>query len=446
MVCSAPVCRSVCRLGTSIQTVGKNLDCFVAGQEICIDADESVLQVWALRHQAKIVYAPVPPTQMWNPMQQIGICGLVQDLSILNAIRMQTNVILTMSPPCQAWSHAGKKAGPSDPNGFAFIDALHFAFAAQPILVAAECADAIMRHPHFPLVKAYAQVLGFKLLWMQVTPYHLISGHLRTRWLAVWARADVAATAFAFQVQPSVFPKPVWSQQGNDLRIPDVWLSQLILCPTECAFYNDATLLPKSKKAKLNEARSTDERAGLRTRLADTSEPLPTLCASYSRQHELSLSHVQEKGIFAVLTMKGDQFSFLPPGLFVVLFGTVEHLVLPTKIPESFHFLGNAISVPQSLLALSVGLASLLQCPIDPLKLVRQAWSQRLTAHNSVAFAQEDFVHFTHNTALHEWIQVKEMHTASERPVHRCTGQIGFSCSKPLDWSASLSNISCRST
>ena len=76
------------------------------------------------------------------------------------------------------------------------------------------------------------------------------------------------------------------------------------------------------------------------------------------------------------------------------MFGATESLVFPSKVQATFQVLGNAITVPHSVLALSIAFLSITGEAIDPLQLVRQVWASRLTAYNTVVFEQGDFVHF----------------------------------------------------
>ena len=79
-------------------------------------------------------------------------------------------------------------------------------------------------------------------------------------------------------------------------------------------------------------------------------QPLPTLCASYTVQHLLALKHVQARGLFTFLQRCEGGYAFFDPGMFC---GVAMH---------------------------AVG-----QMNLDPLHAVRQAWSSRMNARNTVA-------------------------------------------------------------
>ena len=376
----------------------------IKGQEVAVDCDDLVMKLWTTKHQAVTLRTPIEPSMACTPAEFVGICGRVEDHTILNAIRAQSNLVLTMSPPCQSWSRGGKQAGLDDANGYSFVEALCTAAACQPNFIAAECADELLKHPHWPLIKSLASCLGFKCVWSQATPYHSIVGHQRTRWLGVWVRADHRCQEVAFTFQPSIVPRAPWDHQEHELRIPKVWSEQLLLSPSECEFYNREDLLPQTKRARTTTSGPPQDTKGLWARVLGASDPMPTLCASYTRQHLLNGAHLQNKGIFAVLQHTSDGFRFFPPGLFVSMFGAVEYLVFPSKISATFQVLGNAITVPQSVLALAIGFLAITGDAIDPIKVLRQAWADRLTSRNCVIFHLDDFVHIVPRVELSRWI------------------------------------------
>lgn len=134
---------------------------------------------------------------------------------------------------------------------------------------------------------------------------------------------------------------------------------------------------------------------------------LPTLCASYTRQHELARYHLEQKGIFACVQELASGFHFFDPAMFCLLFGATEHVVLSEKVSESFHFIGNAITVPHSLLALGIVFRATSECKIDPIGMVRQAWADRLSAYNAILFDLDGLVHLINCKAFWEWISIR---------------------------------------
>ena len=373
------------------------------GQEIFVDWDPQIMKIWSIKHGLPHRLLPLPSREAWCSAKLVGLCGCVSDPSIIEVCRSQVNLLTAISPPCQSWSKGGRGQGLNDTNGQAFLDALVQAFSLQVIAIVAECADDTAVHPHFRLVKALAKAMGFRLVWDQITPYHQMTSHARSRWLGVWVRADAALQLFPFQLKLPVIPQMHWTDQACQFPIPQRWASQLRLSDSECRIYDSPVFLPPAKRPRY-ENREVKTNEIIRSRVPSSADILPTLCAAYTRQHQLAEHHLKQKGIFACLRESAIGFHFLEPTLFCSLFGACEHVVLSEKIGESFHVVGNAISVPHSLLALSIALHCTCSGKIDPVGIVRKAWSERLTAYNAFVFHHEGFVHLVPKRDFWKWI------------------------------------------
>ena len=79
-------------------------------QSISIDWNEEALQVWQLRTRATILKTPLCYDVVVHDFEA-GILGNIENDDWMNIFRHQTNLIFTMSPPCQPWSLGGKGQG-----------------------------------------------------------------------------------------------------------------------------------------------------------------------------------------------------------------------------------------------------------------------------------------------------------------------------------------------
>ena len=86
---------------------------------------------------------------------------------------------------------------------------------------------------------------------------------------------------------------------------------QLKLGSSLCAIYGDLRLLPTNKRSGLG--LSPTPESVLDARCLNKGEIMPTVVASYSRQHEIASDHVAERGIFAFLIKNAVGFSFIDP-------------------------------------------------------------------------------------------------------------------------------------
>lgn len=232
----------------AVQWLGKSGTNFVLGQQVSVDAATEVSSVWEAHFGEPSLVCPVPPFGSWNPCDHIQMKGMVGDLSLVNLCQSQVNAAQTMSPPCQSWSKGGVGRGLESDNGMAFIDGLQLGLCCQPIAIFAECADEFASHPHASVVMQLAVTMGFKQVWNKIVPLHLLSPHTRSRWLAVWVRADIKAQLFDFAIVPSISPRPGWTDDAYRFHLPRTWLNQMILSDSEKTFYADAALLPPAKR------------------------------------------------------------------------------------------------------------------------------------------------------------------------------------------------------
>ena len=356
------------------------------GQQIFVDSDQKVMQCWSQDAGRQFVNAPICPHAKWDPAPVTGVCGEVADLSIARLACFQNNVIETMSPPCISWSRGGKNCGLNSSAGFAFFEAIQVALT-QPVIVIAECADETPKHPHFCLLADSFRLLGYKSVWQQVVPTHFLTHMSRTRWLAVWIRHDIPGKCIdaVFELRPNQFTP--WHAAGNKLFAPDQIHKQLVLDEHLRQIYGDPNLLPPAKRYRYTSPTQVFE-----IRQAQVTSPMPTLCASYTKQHCLSSEHVREKGIFASLQIIDDQVLFLDPLRFIALFGSVGKVTIPCEINLAFHILGNAIIVPHALLACSVAFSAIGDFRWTPTGLVAECWQDRLQFASSIVRVVDEFL------------------------------------------------------
>ena len=164
-------------------------------------------------------------------------------------------------------------------------------------------------------------------------------------------------------------------------------VQQLRLSPSELAIYSNPEFLPTNKRS----AEPRTPESTLKLRIADEKCPLPTLCASYSSQHQLNQDHIRHRGIFAVLVKDGKFVSFVDLPRWISLLGATEKIVLPSKVPVAFRIVGNAIAVPHALLALLFAFQSIHNMPLAITDTIRQCWKNRLVQPTSVILAGTDF-------------------------------------------------------
>ena len=346
-----------------------------------IDWCPAVMKTWAYNHNKEFWCCPIKvnynPPDVYN-----GILANISDPSILRASSNRSNLVLTLSPPCPSWSKGGKNSGLATEEGFFFLDAILHVARCRPVLALFECSDGIEAHPHWRALSAGLQLAGYVKIWSQDVAIHQLTGNHRTRWLAVWARTDVKCQRSYEKIMCNIPRRLAWDDARHLFALPKALSADLTLQSELIEIYGDKKLLPPAKRARVGEVATAAQ--VLSARLLQQGEYLPTLCASYTAQHLLQREHVEEKGIFATLLHKGDEFRFIDPFAFVSLFGTSDCIGLPTDIRRAFHQLGNAISQLHALVAFLFALEGVSDEQMSKLTLLRQCWEDRLTSQNAI--------------------------------------------------------------
>ena len=395
---------SFCGWHQAIQAIQSVNDQIMVDKEFAVDADESVMRSWS--HSFSTVYRRPPfHWRIHDNAKHQGFCATVRDLSWLNEVNVACNLALTMSPPCVSWSLGGKESGLESIHGWTFLDAIRIVSISLPVFVAAECADALATHKHYPIITKAMTLLGYKQVWAQTLDLSQCFDMHRSRWLCVWVRCDVPAFPLppSLHIRHSGFSR--WTSPFFDFDTPKKLQSQLAFTDSLRKIYGDPRLLPKGKAKNLPPFPS--EHQVLMARLPSLVEALPTLCSNYSTQHLLSTKHLGEKGIFASIDFNEGEFAFQSPVRFVALLGATMDISIPTKIEEAFHGLGNAIAVPQAALSLLVGLATVLDQHIPLNETISKIAELAITSRSHAVCEDNEYFRF-----------VKTEHVLSLRETH----------------------------
>ena len=357
-------------------------------QTLAIDNDEEVMKVWQLRTEAVMCIPPIARSD-FHGEKNVGIlCGIESD-GWLNVCRSQSNVFMTMSPPCQPWSMGGKAQGFESYNGLMFAHVIRKVKLTRPLAVCAECADQITAHIHFRIIKGAFSVIGYKLIWSNIMNTDGL-GMQRSRWLAVWIRNDVEATSVGrfklLDVQQIRWSNPLYSFQ-----FPSQVEHQLKLSSNLMEIYGNIKLLPKSFHSGLGPHPNVTD--VLRARCIGQQAVMPTLVASYSQQHHLDKSHLEAKGVFASLVEENGSFHFIDPFRFISLLGTpcLEIVPVPIKIDIAFRHLGNSISTMHALTCILVAVTATKMSGAEVTSTVMQCWQDRFSTENSIVIRSKDY-------------------------------------------------------
>ena len=359
-----------------------------------IDSDPGVGRIWAMNESVKCFHGLIP-LNFKTEATKVFFNTTVQGTSWYNINRFAANLLITASPPCQSWSLGGKRTGLHSENGIAFIESINAVKWIRPIAFLLECSDRVPSHKHFGVIQMCLNYAGYVQHWSQVVHLDGLTGMARTRWLGVWLRRDIFPQDSPPPIKLVQVSPHFWNDDECRFFIPASIKQQLWLSDELLGFYGNPDLLPPNKKLECGVAPS-NERV-LNSRCLSPTDKMPTLCAQYSKQHELSSTHICEKGIFASIMKCDGKFMFFDPLRFVNLLGNPKDqvCVLSNKIEVAFHHLGNAISVQHALLAIKV---ALLACGFDKSPIhesITRSWQDRMTKNDVVIIEKENCLFVT---------------------------------------------------
>ena len=372
--------RAMCRLQQA------NLG-FSFSSHTSVDWSEEVMHTWSFNHGRP--YEVLPIGVDYNPVMTFnGILADVSEITLLRATSHKSNLVMTLSPPCPSWSRGGRNSGLATDEGFCFLDAIQHVARTRPLLALFECSDGIEARAHWRAISAALQLAGYQKIWSQDVAIHQITGNHRTRWLAVWGRKDITFSKLDERFLCTLPRRLPWDDPRHLFSLPEELTKELSLSEEQMQIYGDRNLLPPAKRARMCE--DTTRYQILEQRVPQRGDYLPTLCASYTGQHLLQRDHLDAKGIFAALTRKDEEFSFIDPFAFVALFGTTDSIGLPVDLRKAFHQLGNAISQLHALIAILFAMEGVSGESYPKLALVQQCWEERLTVDKALVRRCED--------------------------------------------------------
>ena len=111
----------------------------------------------------------------------------------------------------------------------------------QPNVQVFECADEIVKHPHFGLVSHLLKLGGFRRIWQQVVECHHLSHNVRGRWVSAWVRSDLHPKIIEANYRLSMPDLCPWSSDRYDFPLPQDFREGLLLSDELQRLYGNRT-------------------------------------------------------------------------------------------------------------------------------------------------------------------------------------------------------------
>eukprot|EP00438_Fugacium_kawagutii_P036311 Skav220723 [mRNA] locus=scaffold2753:91098:95669:- [translate_table: standard] len=257
------------------------------------------------------------------------------------------------SPPCPPWSTAASQLGLDTEDGellLQFIAGLGLSRAFGAMI---ENVPGLPKHKHYAVIKATIKECGLNLIIADTKPAFPALPVERKRWLAACIRHDVEVDHNRLMMANNMGVPHVNSCCINPCNMAVArcvqeelqdWEREACI-PSQAALdlMSKADLLPESLRNLCSPNASAQEVLGLRTRTPN--QPLQPIMARQGSQHQLPISLLQEKGLYAYVLDVNGSLRYTTPYEVASCMGFPSSLVLPSDIRLAWQMVGNALTI-----------------------------------------------------------------------------------------------------
>lgn len=315
-------------------------------QMVAVEHDLNAAIAYAIGHASLLTKVGKDmPVNLFNRSDENWVAwGDVLDASLLQAVCHWQPQIVTLSPPCQPWSGAGKTKGLEVIDGMIFPQTLLACRWIRPQVILIEEVAGFMGHRHKGSVLKILPLMGYKICWQKTIDMkdHCLSS--RNRWLCCAVRLYAELSMQVFQP---------WPKQ-TDLHRFEVFMPDLQhdtqLQPTAEAI----RIASDPRFLKFTFKRMSKEET-LKCRIYEPGTELPTFMAMYGRQHCLDESMFFKSGYLGFF-VRDEAFPkklrFWHPAEICLILGVLDMVYIDEHYPIAWQHIGNSIGIPHALLLL----------------------------------------------------------------------------------------------
>ena len=336
---------------------------------IAIDYDQKAIQNWLLTYGGH--YIETQSTIPWQLVElfdgNLGIAADIHDHHWKQMAATSHPSVATISAPCVSWSGANSQKGLFSEGGLVLMATIMQCKFLRPRIILLEQVKNFEAHSHYQKAMQLLTAAGYRIIFKKIIDAGDGCPMSRPRWLAIACDAlskhDFDLATFCPQwlgdlnLHPASFGCMLpLSSEEKDLMI----LSQSIMTK-----YFQQNLAPSCMKNNLAAKRSTR-----------ATQKMPTLMASYGKQHTFSDQELQKHGLYGHFLIETDvnrpqltQLRLWHPHELAIMFSPVFSLVLMKDHETAWRHLGNAITTNHACFLVVASLPLLL---IDPPKLTTQ--------------------------------------------------------------------------
>ena len=302
------------------------------------------------------------------------------------------------SPPCPPWSKAGKAAGLNSLEGVAFAHTVMGFKLSKPLCVNIENVPGLEEHSDFHILRQLVDQSGYSIVTSNVDKVYPLLPIVRRRWLCTVMpkHHDIPQDRIDFAKKIGIPHEVPGIGKENSIGFAGCMQSQLhdwereqcIPSQTTLGLMSRYDLLPANVRRLHAETLTPQQVLGARTKTSRHS--LPNVMAMQGSQHNLPISHLQEKGLHAFLLWDGNQNRFAMPFEIACAMGFKPTIVLPADFTCAWRITGNALASPHA--ALQCFRSHILMGEKSPFKSSFKGVFDLCTALRSEFFEMENFV------------------------------------------------------
>eukprot|EP00438_Fugacium_kawagutii_P006957 Skav203623 [mRNA] locus=scaffold935:865684:870291:+ [translate_table: standard] len=285
-----------------------------------------------------------------NTLHDTMFIGDVADTLWMKTIPRNKKLIAAMSSPCPPWTATSEKDGLMHDDGKLFVQTFFNLRLCKPTCIVIENVANIRSHRHFETLLRVASWCGYKMIWETISDLRKVAPVSRKRWLAVFVVNE--------------YDGPKW-QSLDFLQLPETSLNLFrVMVPLPEAHEKELTLDAELLQVYSNPMYLAAGRNGNRgpknpkqvldSRVKTGSSCVGTIMAMYGSQHCLPPKLLASKGMFTELWQGTHGIRFFSPAECAILHGVIVDFAFPVASKLGHSSIGNCISVPHAVLALSL--------------------------------------------------------------------------------------------
>ena len=330
---------------------------------MAIDHDQKAIQNWLLMFGGHYI-----ETQANLPWQLVelfdGNLGIAADIRDRHWKQLGSSFapnLATISAPCVSWSGANSQKGLYSEGGAVLMNSIMECKFLRPRCILLEQVRNFESHPHFPKAMSLLTAAGYRVIFQKVIDAGDGCCMSRPRWLAIACDAlskhDFDLNTFSPQWLGDLYFHP--ASFGCMLPLTEEEKTAMVLSKNIMSKYFQPNLAPPCMKNNLNAKRSTRPW-----------QKMPTLMASYGKQHTFSDQELRNHGLYGHFLAEPDehnaqhaQLRLWHPKELAIMFSPVFDVVIMKDHETAWKHLGNAITTNHACFLLVAAMPLLL---IDP--------------------------------------------------------------------------------